>query len=55
MRKFLNCLKETYRFLKNGEEEISPKLSLMIIFVAFVTCIVRFINYYIKRITKREN
>ena len=55
MGKFLNCLKETYRTLKNGEGKVSPKLALLIIFVAFVICIARFVHDFIKRITKREN
>jgi hypothetical protein len=53
MGDFLNCVKETYRTLK--ERSVSPKLALLIIFVAFVICIARFVYDFIKRVTKREN
>jgi len=55
MGKFLNCLKETYRTLKNGEERLYLKLYPIVIFLAFMICIARFVHDFIKRITKREN
>ena len=55
MRKFLNCLKETGRTLRKGEQGFSPKLYSIVIFVAFFICVARFVHDFIKRIAKREN
>jgi len=53
MGKFLNCLKETYRTLTNGEGRSC--FSKVAILVAFMICIARFVHDFIKRFTKREN
>ena len=55
MSKFLNCVKETYRILKNGEKRLYLKLYPIVIFVAFMICVARFTNDFIKRIARREN
>ncbi len=55
MRKFLNCLKETVRTLRKGEQGYSPKLYSIAIFVAFMICVARFTHGFIKRIGRREN
>lgn len=55
MGDFLNCVKETYRTLKNGEQRLYAKTYLLVIFLAFVICIARFVYDFIKRVTKREN
>ena len=39
MGKFVNCLKETYGTLKEGEERLYAKTHLLVIFLAFVICI----------------
>ncbi len=53
MSKFLNCVKETYRTLKNGEQK--SYFSRIVIFVAFMICVARFTHDFIKRIARREN
>ena len=52
---FLNCVKETYRTLKNGEGRLYAKTYLLVIFLAFVICIARFVYDFIKRVTKRKS
>jgi len=55
MRKFLNCMKETVRTLREGEKGYSPKLYSIVVFVAFFICISRFVHNFIRSISKREN
>jgi hypothetical protein len=55
MGDFLNCVKETYRTLKNGEGRLYAKTYLLVIFLAFVICTACFVYDFIKRVTKREN
>jgi len=53
MCKFLDCLKEEYRFLTNGEQK--SYFSRVAILATLIICMARFVHNFIKSITKREN
>jgi len=53
--RFLSCLKETFRTLKNGERFLGSKLDLIIIFVAFVLCIAHFVCDFVKHFGGKKN